>query len=491
MKIALIIPQNAVEGKPSFYDYRFYKSFLFSDRYFSYLLAAPVLASLTPPEHEVRIFDENIEEIDFEWEADLVGISVRTMFAKRAYAIARTYRERGVKTVLGGIHPSMCTDEALEHCDAVVKGEAEHTWPTLLEDFQNGTMQRVYNSKGFADLRSYPGPDRSKLSRNRYFVDIVQTTKGCPFDCEFCSVSAFDGQMVRSKAVNQVLNEILTILETKNQFKKKSIFFADDNIIANKKYARELFTALKPHNLNWSCQGSINVSQDDEMLTLMKEAGCGAIFVGLESVSEKNLAAMGKKVNLRHDYFKAIEKIQDHGILVLGSFILGYDFDTPESFDELIGFIEEANLLMPLINILTPFPGTKLYRRLEEEGRILHRNWNDYDSQTVVFRPAGMTPEELFDGFRKVVREVYSFESIYRKLDRFWQIDFWRHSNETDPIKFRYRLLFAARLASLLLSPENGRSEFIMRLLPRVFEKKVRISTIVTLMAHNNFAYSI
>jgi radical SAM superfamily enzyme YgiQ (UPF0313 family) len=200
---------------------------------------------------------------------------------------------------------------------------------------------------------------------------------------------------------------------------------------------------------------------------------------------------MGKKVNLRHDYFKAIEKIQDHGILVHGSFILGYDFDTPESFDELIGFIEEANLLMPLINILTPFPGTKLYRRLEEEGRILHRNWNDYDGQTVVFRPAGMTPEELFDGFRKVAREVYSFETIYRKLDRFWQIDFWRHSNEIDPIKFRYRLLFAARLTSLLLSPGNGRSKFIMRLLPRVFDKEVRISTIVTLMAYNNFAYSI
>jgi radical SAM superfamily enzyme YgiQ (UPF0313 family) len=223
----------------------------------------------------------------------------------------------------------------------------------------------------------------------------------------------------------------------------------------------------------------------------MKEAGCGAILVGLESVSKKNLAAMGKKVNLRHDYLKAIEKIQDHGILVHGSFILGYDFDTLESFDELNGFIEEANLLMPLINILTPLPGTKLYKRLEKEGRILHRNWNDYDGQTAVFRPAGMTPEELFDGFCKVVSEVYSFETIYRKLDRFWQIDFWRHSNEIDPIKFRYRLLFASRLASLLLSPGNGRSKFIMRLLPRVFDKKVRISTIVTLMAYNHFAYSI
>lgn len=491
VKIALIIPRNTVEGRPSFYDYSFYKSFLFTDRYFSYLLAAPVLASLTPPGHEVRIFDENIEEIDYGWNADLVGISVRTMFAERAYAIAEIYRARGVKTVLGGIHPSVCTEEALQHCDTVVTGEAEHTWPVLLKDFRNGTMKRVYRAEGVADLSSFPVPDRSKLSRNRYFADIVQTTKGCPFDCEFCSVTAFDGQKLRSKTIDQVLEEIRAVKGGENQFKKKSIFFADDNITADKRYARRLFTALKPHNLNWSCQGSINVSGDDEMLELMKEAGCGAILVGLESVSEKNLAAMGKKVNLRHDYLEAIRKIQSHGIMVHGSFVLGYDFDTTDSFDELITFTEEANLLMPLINILTPFPGTRLYRRFEEEGRILHRNWSDYDGQTVVFRPAGMTPEELFEGFRKVVKEVYSFETIYRKLERFWQNDFWKRSNEVDPIKFRYRLLFAARLGSLLLSPSDGRSKFIVKILPRIFEKEFRISTIVTLMAYNNFACTV
>lgn len=491
MKIALIIPRNTVEGKPSFYDYSFYKSFLFTDRYFSYLLAAPVLASLTPPGHEVRIFDENIEEIDYGWGPDLAGITVRTMFAERAYTIAGAYRERGVKTVLGGIHPSMCPEEALEHCDTVVTGEAEHTWPALLGDFQEGRMKKIYSAGAAADLSSFPGPDRSKLTRKRYFADIVQTTKGCPFDCEFCSVSAYDGQKLRSRTVDQVVEEILTLQGTENQFKKKSIFFADDNIIANRRYARELFRALKPHNLNWSCQGSINVSRDEGTLKLMKEAGCGAILVGLESVSEKNLAAMGKKVNLRHDYLEAIRKIQDHGIMVHGSFVLGYDFDTVDSFDELIAFAEEANLLMPLINILTPFPGTRLYRRLEEEGRIMHRNWSDYDGQTVVFRPSGMTPEELFEGFRKVVRSVYSFETIYRKLDRFWRDDFWKRSNDVDPVKFRYRLLFAARLGSLLLSPSEGRSDFILKLLPRIFERRVRISTIVTLMAYNDFAFSI
>jgi len=364
-------------------------------------------------------------------------------------------------------------------------------WEGLLRDAEAGKLQGIYRSAGSADLAVCPPLKRDALSRERYFVDILQTTKGCPFDCEFCSVTAFDGKRLRSKSVEQVVREVKAIRGSSNAYKKKSIFFADDNIIANRKFARELFRAMTPLNLNWSCQGSIDVSRDDDLLKLMKESGCGAILIGLESVSEKNLAAMGKKVNLRHDYLEAIQKIHSHGIMVHGSFVLGYDFDTPESFDELLEFIDQSGLLMPLINILTPFPGTRLYRRMEDEGRILHRRWSEYDGQTVVFRPAGMSPEDLFQGFRKVVREAYSFDTIYRKLDAFWEEDFWGQSNEIDPIKFRYRLLFAARMASLLLSPKEGRSAFIMKMLPRVFEKRVRISTIVTLMAYNDFAFSI
>jgi radical SAM superfamily enzyme YgiQ (UPF0313 family) len=274
-----------------------------------------------------------------------------------------------------------------------------------------------------------------------------------------------------------------------NQYKKKSIFFADDNIIADRDYARDLFTALKPFNLNWSCQGSINISRDPELLSLMKSAGCGAILVGLESISSRNLEAMGKNVNLRHDYLTAIQVIQSHGIMVHGSFILGYDFDTVQSFDELIEFINEAELLMPLINILTPLPGTKLYKRFEAEGRLLHKNWDDYDGQTVVYTPQGMTPEELQEGFRKVVRKVYSFERIYRILNRYWQNDYWQNSNARDPIKFKYRLLFALRLVSILPSSSRKRVWFIFKILPRIFERRVRISTIITMMAYNDFAY--
>ncbi|MBI5562100.1 MAG: B12-binding domain-containing radical SAM protein [Deltaproteobacteria bacterium] len=490
MKIALIIPRNGNETEKSFYDYKFYSTFLFSRRYFSYLLAIPTLASLTPAGHEIRVFDENIEEIDYDWPADLVGISVRTMFAMRAYEIADEWRRRGKKAVLGGIHPSMCTEEALAHADAVVIGEAEKVWAGLLKDAESGRLQRTYRGEGQFDLTGSPKPGRDVLTRKMYFSDIVQTTKGCPFHCEFCSVHAYDGTKIRNKTVAQVVSEIIDVGGTSAGYKKKSIFFADDNIIANRKFAKELFTALKPYNLNWSCQASINVSQDDEMLRLMKESGCGAILIGLESVSDKNLSQMQKGVNLKHDYVGAIKKIQAHGILVHSSFILGYDFDTKESFGELADFIDEANLLMPLINILTPFPGTKLFARLEAEGRILHKDWSRYDAKSVVYKPTLLTPDELLEGYRSVIRRVYSFDSIYAKLKRYWETDFWRRSNETDPIRFKYRLLFAARLVSLAFSTNLKRTAFILKVLPRVFDSRVRVSTILTLMAYNDYAYA-
>lgn len=492
MKIAFVIPMNSSDSDKSFYDHKFYSTFLLSKRYFSYLLAVPTLISLTPPEHQIRVFDENIQEIDYDWDADLVGISVRTMFAKRAYNISEIYRKRRVKTVLGGIHPSMCSEEALQHCDSVVVGEAEHVWHTLLQDAQAGTLKRIYNAGKLADLTSYPIPIRSMLSTERYLSDVVQTTKGCPFDCEFCSVHAFDGQRIRNKTVEQVIQEVNDIKRRGARYKKKNaIFFADDNIIANKKFARELFLALRPYNINWMCQASIDISKEDELLRLMRNSGCGGILIGFESTSKNNLARMHKGVNLRYDYVQVVKKIQSYGIFVHGSFIVGYDFDAQSTFDALIDFIQECNLLMPIINILTPFPGTRLFRRLEEEGRILHKDWSKYDTQHVVFRPSSMTSEELLEGYKRIVREVYSFDSIFKRLSYYWDIDFWKHPNKVDPVKFKYRLLFAIRLCTLLASRNTERSKFIIKILPRVFNKRVRVSSILTLMAYNDFAYTL
>ena len=492
MKVALIIPMNTSDIGKSFYDCSFVSTFLLSRRYLSYLLAIPTLASLTPPQHEVKIFDENIDDIDYTWEADLVGISSRTMFAKRAYAISETYRKRGVKTVLGGIHPSMCPEEALQYCDSVVIGEAEGIWPTLLRDAEDGRLKRLYKVDSLADLKASPVPIRSCLSQNRYLLDLVQTTKGCPFHCEFCSVYAFDGQTIRNKTIEQVIREVQDINASRAKYKKKNaIFFADDNIIANKQFARELFLALAPYNINWMCQASINISEEDELLNLMRESGCGGIVIGFESISKQNLARMHKQINARYDYLEAIKKIQSYGILVHGSFIVGYDFDSKPVFDELIDFIQESNLLMPLINILTPFPGTELFKRLEEGGRIIHKDWSEYDTRHVVFSPSKMSPEELLAEYRRIVRAIYSVEAILPRLQYYWDMDFWRRSNELDPVKFRYRLLFAIRLCTLLISRNMDRSKFIVKILPKVLNKRIRVSTIITLMSYNDFAYSL
>jgi len=199
---------------------------------------------------------------------------------------------------------------------------------------------------------------------------------------------------------------------------------------------------------------------------------------------------MSKNVNMRHNYMEAINRIQSHGLLILGSFIVGYDFDTRDSFDELIAFIDEAHIMEPIVNILTPFPGTKLFKRLEEEGRIIHKDWSKYDTKNVVFRPANLTPEELLAGFEKVNRSIYSFESIYRRLGYFGDLGFWLQQNEADPIKFHYRLLFAFRMASLLFSLNWERSVFIIKVMPKIFSKRYRITKILQMLAYNDYAYS-
>lgn len=491
MKIALVIPNtSSIDGK-SFYDWNFFSKFTFTRKFFSYLLAIPTLAALTPSEHEVRVFDENIENIDYNWGADLVGISVRTLFAFRAYEISRTFRKRGAITVLGGIHPSMCREEALEHCDSVVVGEAEGVWATLLKDAGKGQLKKIYQATKKSDLRKYPIAKRDLLASRGYFTEILQTTKGCPFFCEFCSVYAFDGQKIRSRTLEQVLAEVKEVKGKSSGYKKVAIFFADDNIIANKKFARKLFEALIPLKVNWYCQAAINISKEEKLLKLMKKSGCGSIFVGLESISPDNLVEMDKGVNLKYDYLEAINKIQSHEILVHGSFILGSDNDDQKSFEDLALFIEEVKLLMPMINVLTPFPGTKLFERLGRTGRILHKNWNKYDMKSAVFIPKKMTPEELEREYKKLMRRIYSFSSIYNRLQHYWKRDFWKHSNQADPILFKYRILFALRLCSLLISTNRPRSIFILKILPHVFRKRVRISVILTLMAYNDFAYSI
>lgn len=491
MKLTLITPRQGTDHEKNIYDYRYVARFIFSKAYSGYLLAIPTLAALTPPDWEVKIMDENIEPIDFDSPTDLVGISVRTMFAKRAYEIASRFREKGVKVVLGGIHTSMLPEEASRYADSIVVGEAEHVWHELIRDFKNGGLKKIYKSTFHPDLSVNPMPDRSLMKNDKYLLHVVQTTKGCPFFCDFCSVHAFDGTKIRHRSIEQVMADIKATQHDRIRERKKAIFFADDNIVADRKYAKEFFRELAPLNIGWSCQASINVSKDDEILDLMAKSGCGGILIGFESIAEDNLRQMNKKINLTQDFSTAINKIHSHGIAVQGSFIVGHDNDTQESFQRLADFINKNNVLFALISILTPFPGTGLFHRMEKEGRLLNKDWERYDSKTVVFKPKNMTPRELKKGFIHVYREVYSFKSIYRKLKHFWEMDFWQEQNRRYPIKFKYRFLFALRLLTYLPTSDFERIKFILKILPWAFDKRVRLTTIITLMAYNDYAYSL
>ena len=373
-------------------------------------LALTTLAALTGEDWEVSIIDENVDTIDFSDSPDLVAITIMTALAKRGYEIADSFRRKGVSVVLGGIHPTMMKDEAKTHADSVVMGEAEETWPLVLSDFKRGNLQPFYESANFCSLDKLAVPERNLLNRKGYFfTNTVQTTRGCPFDCVFCSVTSFYGRTYRVRPVENVISEIA-------QMEKGFLFFVDDNIVGKPSYAKELFGALIPLKIKWFSQASLSVVKDRELLNLAQRSGCKGLFIGFESLSQENLRAMGKSTNRVSEYKDAIRMLHDHGIGIQGSFIFGMDHDDSSVFSDVIRFIEKTHLEAVLFSVLTPFPGTRIYETLQRENRIIDTDWEKYDMNHVVFRPKKMTPEELQEGFNWAYRRLYGHRSILTRL---------------------------------------------------------------------------
>ena len=373
-------------------------------------LALTTLAALTGEEWKISIIDENVDAIDFSDLPDLVAISIMTPLAKRGYEIADAFRGKGVSVVLGGIHPTMMKDEAKTHADSVVMGEAEKTWPLVLSDFKRGNLQPFYESANFCSLDKLAVPKRNLLNRKGYFfTNTVQTTRGCPFDCVFCSVTSFYGRTYRVRPVENVISEI-------GQMEKGFLFFVDDNIVGKPSYAKELFGALIPLKIKWFSQASLSVVKDRELLNLAQRSGCKGLFIGFESLSQENLRAMGKSTNRVSEYKDAIRMLHDHGIGIQGSFIFGMDHDDSSVFSDVIRFIEKTHLEAVLFSVLTPFPGTRIYETLQRENRIIDTDWEKYDMNHVVFRPKKMTPEELQEGFNWAYRRLYGHRSILTRL---------------------------------------------------------------------------
>ncbi len=373
-------------------------------------LALFILQGLTPKEHQVIVLDEEAEDIDLEQDCDLVGISFMTSNASRAYRLAREFKKRGKTVVLGGVHPTLLPDEASPYGDAVVIGEAEGVWARLLEDHQNGRLKKIYHDPR-PDLSGYVPKDFSKITKRHLFGMVpLMTTRGCPYHCDFCCVTDLFGKEIRHIPVENVVRDI-------KESGRKIFMFLDDNIIGHPSYAKELFTALKPLKISWVGQSSISLLvKDDELLKLAAESGCAGLFVGLESVKETQMSSMRKSFSSLQGLENGLEKVHRAGIFVLASMIFGFDEDTKDVFDDTVKFLLKNKVHSVAFNVLTPYPGTKTFQKMKEEGRLLTDDWKYYDHSTVVFQPKNMSPYELMVGKIRARKAFYSPRSILRRL---------------------------------------------------------------------------
>lgn len=371
-------------------------------------LAFGILAGLTPRDVEFRLYDERIEAIDFDEPTDLVAISCETFSARRSYQIAAEYRRRGVPVVIGGCHPTLWTDEALQYVETVVVGDAEDTWPAVVADARCGRLKRIYSSQQppLAGLRV----DRRIFAGKKYgSMRLVQVGRGCGHSCDFCSIHALYGSRIRYRPVEEVIAEI-------GAMQARTIIFTDDNLFANKPLAVELLRRIEPLKIRWSCQATLDVADDKPLLALMARSGCLAVIVGLESLRDDNLAQMHKaRSQTSRTYAEGIRKIHDHGMMVYGSFVFGYDHDTAQDFDSCLEFALRQKLFLANFNPLIPMPGTPLYERLHADGRMRYDPWwldPAYRYGEAPFHPKGMSAQELTEGIFQVRRRFNSLASI-------------------------------------------------------------------------------
>ena len=357
--------------------------------------------------------------LDLDQTPDLVGITMMTCQATRGYWLADYFRKRGSKVILGGAHVSFLPDEALRHADAVVQGEAEELWPTIMADFERGNFSgKRYVATKPADLARLPMPRKELFQggATTFAAGVIQSGRGCPMGCDFCTVTKLYGKTFRTRPVEHIVEEI-------RRFPKRAFFFVDDNIFFSHKYAYELFEALIPLKIKWASQASLDlICRDPKLLQLAARAGCASLFVGFESVHQANLDATGKKFNQVSRYDEGIRTIHKAGISVVGAFIMGLEKDTPQTFRDTLDFIVRNRLCMANVGVLTPFPGTVTHAQMEREGKILDYNYEHYTCGRLIWRHPTMSVEVLERCYLEFRRDLYSLRSIFK---RFWAN--WRH----------------------------------------------------------------
>lgn len=374
-------------------------------------LTLTTLAALAPSnEFEFKLVDESIDKVPLDYPADLVGISLITGTSCRGYGYAKHFRKRGIPVVLGGVHVTILPDEAAQHADAIAIGMAERTWPKLLEDFASGIMEKVYEESGPDDfiLRGVPSPRIDLQRRSGYMVpDTVQATRGCKHQCDFCSVPAVWPGFYK-RPIEDVVQHIKSL-------PGRYIAFNDVSLVDDREYAKELFTAMIPLKKTWGGLATTMISRDPELLELMQKSGCAYLLLGLESANQKTLCNIAKGFNKEDEYKEVIGTLHAHGISVQGCFVFGFDEDDHTIFEQTVERVLELKIDIPRYSIYTPYPGTRLFKRLSEENRILTKFWENYDTMHVVFQPARMSPEELYNGFKWAYRETFRIRHIAKR----------------------------------------------------------------------------
>ena len=425
MRVALINPKGVLIGDRQFMSLfnDLSKKYMFRPKFSGFGLGLLVIAALMPPEFTIEIIDENFDRIPWDNPYDLIGITANTSQATRAYEIADKFRKRGNIVVIGGIHATVLPNEAKKHADSVVVGEAENSWPLLLEDLKYNKLKPFYKQKGVIDLRLSPIPRYDLLKQENYNIIWVQTTRGCPHDCEFCAASRVYGRKYRRKSVEQVTREVELI---KRIWARPQVSFADDNMFVNRNRSAVLLDRLKELNIKYFAQSDISIAEDKGFLRLLKDSGCNILFIGLETLSKEGLRQINNnkwKAGYLENYEKYIERIQTMGIGVMGAFVIGLDTDTVSTFNEIGEFVTRNNLYAMQLTILTPLPGSRLRERLLAENRITNINdWGRYTCNDINIIPKNMTAEQLQAGFFSIHRRVYSDEACIRRMEYFKKI---------------------------------------------------------------------
>lgn len=422
----------------------------------------PILFRITPRKYKMAFHDDNFGEINYDEKIDLVAIGTLTGLADRAYEIADGFKKRGVPVIMGGLHVTALPEEALQHADSVVIGEVEGVWDQVLKDFSHHKLQKIYKSEEFFDLEKFKPVNYRMLNFNNYLTKTLQTSRGCPYSCEFCAVHKFFGHKIRCKTVKTSIQELVNLFSNVPLY-KESLMLSDDHFNGPRQHAIEFLKELEKlvikidklkrsplyllkcffvalgfkfkiplHTPLYVIQARVDIYKDDEMLDLLAKTGCFSIILGLESISQASINQFGKKNNVE-EYQTAIDKIQSKGIAVTGSFIVGTELDDISVFRETAKFIMESKMLKPVISIVTPFPGTNIYEQMKKDGRLLDKDYCYWDSNHVCFTPKNLTVQELQEGYYWMNQKIFDYNERMKVLKEVY-LDWTKNGiNTQDP----------------------------------------------------------